>query len=212
LSTPLVWLIAKVTAPLQDMGVWGWILFAVVFAVAATLMVPSSLMKLTAGAMFGFTGGLVAGWLGAWLGAMIPFAIVRWIGPDRARAWIDARPRWRAIDAVAEEEGLPLTVLIRLSLVIPYNITNWVIGATRIRTRDYALGNLATVVPTILYAWWGSQLGDVLAVLRGEGPAQDSLWWSTIAASLLLTLIGIIWMDREVRRRLDVILATTEEE
>lgn len=204
---PLAIIIGQASAPLQDLGAWkGPLVFACLFGIAATLMVPSSLMKLTAGAMFGFTGGLMAGWLGAWLGAMIPFLIVRKLGVSKARSWIDSKPLWKAFDSVAEEEGLTLTVLIRLSLVIPYNFVNWVIGATRIRTRDYAIGNVATVFPTILYAWWGAKLGDIVVVLDGGGPERDSMWWISILVSLIITIWGIVWIDKKARSRLETII------
>ena len=103
-----------------------------------------------------------------------------------------------------------VTALIRLSLVIPYNLINWAMGPSKIKTRDWIIGNTATVVPTIMYAWWGSKLGDALAIGQDAGPPKDALWWSSMVISVILTIGGIIWMDRLSRNYLDRIISESE--
>ncbi len=210
LFTPAILLLARLATPLAEMGWRGVLLYAAIFVVLAALMVPSSFMKLVAGALFGFAGGAVAGILGAYLGAIVPFLLVRRLG---VRDWVEphlAKPLWQAIDEASLEHGLAITVLIRLSLVLPYNFSNYILGATSMRTRDYALGNLATIGPTLLYAWWGAALGDVARIAEGAGPERDALWGATMLTSLILTIIGAVWMHRLTKARLDTILSIVE--
>ncbi len=209
---PVVLWLSRAGAPLVEMGWTGVLLYALAFVILATVMVPSSLMKLVAGALFGFTGGLVAGGLGAFFGAFVPFYMVRYFG---WRRWLEPsleKPMWRALDEAAEENGFIVTALLRLSLVLPYNFSNYLWGATRIRSSDYLKGNLLTFVPTALYAWWGAALGDVAAIVAGTGPERDTLWWATMIFSLILTIGGAIWMHRLAKNRLDQILDIEKSE
>jgi|GEM_PF-423149 len=203
---PVVLWLSNIAEPLATMGIAGWLIYAAAFVVLATIFVPSSLMKLVAGALFGFTGGLVAGGLGAFVGALVPFAIVRKARLRRHFEHQLEKPLWQAVDDAAEAHGLLLTVLLRLSLILPYNFSNYIWGATRITYRDYIIGNLFTFLPTILYAWWGAMLGDVAAIVAGGGPERDAIWWASMVASAALTIGGAFWMHRVTRTRLEEIL------
>ena len=204
--TPVVLVLAVAGEPLADLGWAGVILFAIAFAMLAALLIPSSFMKLAAGALFGFGAGVIAGGLGAFIGAFVPFAIVRGLG---GRNWVERRlrePLWRAIDGATAENGVAITILIRLSLVLPYNFSNYALAASGIRIRDYTIGNLATIGPTLLYAWWGAALGNLAHIATGTGPERDALWWTVMGLSVLLTIAGSIWMHHETAARLDALL------
>lgn len=210
-SIPVVTILAKWSQPMGELGyLAGPLVFALMFTILATLMVPSSFMKLVAGALFGFGGGLLAGWLGAMGGAMLAFVIGRYLLSEKVQSWAKNHPKMVSLDKVVEEHGLVVTVLIRLSLVIPYNMVNWALGPSKMKTRDYAIGNVATVFPTILYAWWGSRLGNILAIGQGSGPPKDALWWSSMIFSIVITIGGIIWMDRISRSYLEHLIAEIE--
>ena len=211
ISIPVVAMLAKLSQPMGELGyLAGPLAFALMFTILATLMVPSSFMKLVAGALFGFGGGLLAGWLGAMGGAMLAFVSGRYLLSEKVQSWAKKHSKMAALDKVVEEHGLVVTVLIRLSLVIPYNVVNWALGPSKIKTRDYAIGNVATVFPTILYAWWGSRLGNILTIGQGAGPPKDALWWSSMIFSIVITIGGIIWMDRISRSFLERLIADNE--
>lgn len=210
-SIPIVTLLAKFSGPMGDWeGLAGPLVFALMFTVLATLMVPSSFMKLVAGALFGFGGGLLAGWLGAMGGAMLPFLIARYTMSEKIQRWASKYPRIEALDKVTEENGVKVTVLIRLSLVVPYNLVNWALGPSKMKTKDFAIGNIATGVPTILYAWWGARLGDALAIGGGASPPRDFIWWASMGVSIVITILGIVWMDNLSRAHLDRLIAESE--
>lgn len=211
LFTPVILYLAHAAEPLSEMGIRGVLFYAVLFVILAALMVPSSFMKLVAGALFGFGWGALAGGLGAYFGALVPFFLIRKLGARRLVEPHLTKPIWRAVDEASHEHGRAITILIRLSLVLPYNFSNYILGATDIRSRDYALGNLATFGPTLLYAWWGAALGDVASAAVG-GPQRDTLWWVTMLGSLVLTIAGAFWMQRLTGRRLEQILSNIENE
>ncbi len=211
LFTPAILYLAYAAEPLADMGIRGVLIYAALFVILATLMVPSSFMKLVAGALFGFGWGALAGGLGSFFGALVPFFLIRKLGARRLVEPHLTKPIWQAVDEASHKHGRAITILIRLSLVLPYNFSNYMLGATDVRGRDYTLGNLATFGPTLLYAWWGAALGDVAAAATG-GPQHDTFWWLTMLSSLVLTIAGAFWMHRLTEQRLELILMNIENE
>ena len=174
------------------MVVNGVFLYALLFAFLATFMIPSSLMKLLAGAVFGFGWGSLAGWLGSMIGAIIPFILTKYWLSEWAKNKINQFPQAQAIEQAVIDQGVKTVVLLRLSLILPYNVLNYILGPTRLKTRDYLIGNFATIGPSILYAWWGSQLVSVAKLASGETGERGELWWGSMIVSLLFTIWLII--------------------
>jgi uncharacterized membrane protein YdjX (TVP38/TMEM64 family) len=73
---------------------------------------------------------------------------------------------------------------------LPYNILNYVLGATELKQRDYVIGNIATIGPSLVYAWWGSQMSNVAEVATGV--EKDLLWWVVMLGSIIITAVFII--------------------
>jgi len=195
LESPIVDPLFSIADDLSEMGVSGVFLYALLFAILATFMIPSSLMKLLAGAVFGFGWGSLAGWLGSMIGAIIPFIIAKHWLSDWAKNKINQFPTVEAIEQAVIQQGIKTVVLLRLSLILPYNLLNYILGPTRLKTSDYLIGNVATIGPSILYAWWGSQLASVAKIASG-GDEREGLWWIAMIISLLLT----IWLIMQTRK------------
>tara|TARA_Y100000766_G_scaffold2250_1_gene1781 strand:- start:24 stop:278 length:255 start_codon:yes stop_codon:yes gene_type:complete len=67
-------------------------------------------------------------------------------------------------------------------------VLNYAFGATDIRFRDYILGNFAMIVPSIMYAWWGSQT----RIVSGSIEAQEKGISYTI--SIIISIILTFWL------------------
>ena len=78
--------------------------------------------------------------------------------------------------------------LSRVSLVIPYGILNYSFGATDIRFKDYILGNFAMIVPSLMYAWWGSQT----RIIAGAIETQEK--GISYVISIIVSIILTIWL------------------
>jgi Uncharacterized conserved protein len=75
-------------------------------------------------------------------------------------------------------------------LVIPYGVLNYAYGATEVKFRDYLIGNLAMIVPSIMYAWWGSQ--TVITSNGIETTAKTPFDMLIVVLSIIITIIMII--------------------
>src|SRR5690606_5946868 len=119
-------------------GVIGWVVFAIAYAALTFLLMPGALLMLAAGLAFGLAGIIpVIG--GAVLGCTFGFVAGRYFARDRLERLLARRPRLAALDAAVNQAGWRIVLMLRLSGVIPFNIQNWAIGATRIRFVPYLL-------------------------------------------------------------------------
>jgi uncharacterized membrane protein YdjX (TVP38/TMEM64 family) len=134
------------------------------------------------------------------------------LGRTVARGWIAERvqrdPRFAAVDAAIEREGLKIVLLLRLSPVIPFNVLNYALGLTRVRLRDYVLGSFVGMLPgTFLYVYLGSLVTTAASLGSGgasAGTAQHAIYWGGLAATVLVTL----FVTRLARRALGAALET----
>ena len=78
--------------------------------------------------------------------------------------------------------------MTRVSLIIPYGLLNYAFGATEIKLKHYLIGNLAMIVPSIMYVWWGAQTRIIAGVIetKEKGPSYT--------ISLIISFILTIWL------------------
>ena len=162
---------AAIEAWVQGLGVWGPVVFVIVYAGATALFVPGSVFTLTGGALFGPFLGTAVNLAGATLGATAAFLITRLLAADRVRAMVG--PRVERIIAGVEEEGWRFVAFTRLVPLIPYNVLNFALGLTRIPVSHYVLTSVLCMIPaTIGYTflgWSGRQAlaGDASSIRNG---------------------------------------------
>ncbi len=84
--------------------------------------------------------GAVAVWFGATLGATASFVLARFVFRDMAADMIQKYPNMIAVDRAVRHRGLRIVVLMRLSPIVPFNVMNYVSGATALELRDFVLG------------------------------------------------------------------------
>lgn len=193
---------------IKGAGVVGALAYAATYVVATVLLLPASLLTLGAG----FAYGPLAGTLLVSPVSVTAATIAFLLGRTVARGWIAARvvrdPRFAAVDAAIEREGLKIVMLLRLSPVLPFGLLNYALGLTRVRLRDYVLGSFVGMLPaTFLYVYLGSlvttaaSLGSSAATAR---TGQQIIYWSGLAATVLVT----VFVTRLARRALSTALET----
>ena len=112
----------------------GFFATSVVYAIAAVLLIPGSVLTLGAGAAFGTALGLGIGvvvaafsvWLGACAGAAVSFLLGKYLLRDFTEILINKYKVIRAIDSSLGDEGFKITLLLRFSPVVPFSAFNYV--------------------------------------------------------------------------------------
>ena len=172
------------------LGIMAWLLL---YTILALLIAPASLHKFISGVLFGFWGGWIIAFVGAFLGAILPF----WLTKKYLYGWVDEKMQGkttsRALKKAVSEDGLRCVFLTRVSLVIPYPVLNYGFGLTDVTWKDYLWGSTGMIVPSALYAYWGSKAAD-LSVAMNEG--RDWTYWGAVTVSIVITIWIVVYLRR----------------
>ena len=178
---------------IEDAGIWAPLLFMAVYAVAAVLFLPGSVLTLAGGALFGPVTGTFYNLTGATIGATLAFLIARYLASD----WVadKAGGRLKQLINGVEGEGWRFVAFTRLVPLFPFNLLNYALGLTRIRLSHYLLATYTCMLPgAIAYTYLGYAGRE--AVGGGEGLVQKAL----LALALLAVVAFLPRLIGKLRR------------
>ncbi len=115
---------------IETLGVFGPVIFALIYVVAAVCLVPGSTLTLLAGAVFGLGIGFVTVSVGSVAAAAVSFLIARYVARSKVESVAKSNKKFAAIDAAISEGGWKIVGLLRLSPVVPFNLQNYLFGLT----------------------------------------------------------------------------------
>lgn len=138
----------QLQAWLKWMGIWAPIVYIFLYTLGTILILPSTPLNLSGGALFGVWWGTLWTTVAAIIAAVVAFAFTRTVGREYIAHKLAGR--WEAIDAEMRQGGLFYMFAIRLLPLIPYGIVNFAAGLTSIRFQDYFIGTALGTVPGIL--------------------------------------------------------------
>ena len=184
-----------------QIGTAGIFIFIAVYAVATVLMAPGSILTIGAGFAFGLWKGFLAVSTGATFGASLAFLVARFIARDKIEAIAKRNETFRKIDNAIGKEGAKLIFLLRLSPVIPFNLSNYFYGLTGVRFWPYVVASWIGMIPgTFLYIYIGvASKAAVAAAARGEAVKHSWQYWAFLGVGLLATIIVTIWITKIAR-------------
>jgi uncharacterized membrane protein YdjX (TVP38/TMEM64 family)/rhodanese-related sulfurtransferase len=192
---------------IRDAGPVAPLLFMLVYALAATLFLPGSVLTLAGGALFGPVLGTIYNLTGATLGATLAFLISRYLASD----WVAEKTGGRVKQLIngVEGEGWRFIAFVRLVPLFPFNLLNYALGLTRLRLLPYILATYVFMLPgAIAYTYLGYAGRE--AVAGGESMIRKGLLALALLAvvAFLPRLIGNLRRGPmidipEFRRRLD---------
>ncbi len=149
------WL-AAVQNYVQGLGVTGWVVYALVYAVCCVFFVPATILTLGAGVIFGIGKGGVIVVFGATLGATLSFLLARTVLRERVETMTSGNAKFRALDKAIEREGAKIVFLIRLAPIFPFTYINYAFGLTGVRTLPYTLATFFGIMPgTFAFVYLG---------------------------------------------------------
>jgi uncharacterized membrane protein YdjX (TVP38/TMEM64 family)/rhodanese-related sulfurtransferase len=185
---------AALTAWVSGAGAAGPLVFIGIYAVAAVLFLPGSVLTLAGGALFGPVWGSLYSLTGATLGAGLAFLIARYLAGD----WVQARAKGLLARLVrgVESEGWRFVAFTRLVPLFPFNLLNYALGLTRIPFLRYLLATLVFMLPgAVAYTYLGFAGRE--AVAGGEDLIQKGL----IALALLAAVAFLPRLVARLRQR-----------
>ena len=179
------------------LGPWGVAVFALLFVATTLVLAPDWPLSIAAGFVYGFWA-LPIVLVAATGAATLSFLAARYVLRERVRALLVGRPRLLAIDRAVAEEGWKIVALLRLSPAVPFNLQNYLFGATAVPLSHYVAATAIGIVPgSLLYVY----LGVLGRAARHGGGA--SIEWLLAGIGLLATLAAAILVARKAKAKLD---------
>jgi uncharacterized membrane protein YdjX (TVP38/TMEM64 family) len=187
-----------------QMGVLGIFIFIGVYALATVLLAPGSILTIGAGFAFGLWKGFFAVSGGATLGAALAFLVARFIARAKIQAIAHRNEKFREADSAIGKQGAKLIFLLRLSPVIPFNLSNYFYGLTAVKFWPYVLVSWIGMMPgTFLYVYIGTAgKAAVAAAAGGEAIKHGWQYWTFLGVGLVATVLVTIWVTKIARNAL----------
>ncbi len=184
----------------QQLGPIGVIIFIFAYALATVLFLPGWIFTVSAGLIYGILEGTLVALCGAVIGAALAFLVARYLLRQNIQELTQKNPRFAAIDEAIGKNGWKIVGLLRLSPLIPFNLSNYFYGITSISFGSYVLVSAVGMIPgTLLYAYLGA-IGQ--AGISG-GASQSNKWqYVLLAVGLIATIAVTILVSRIAKNAL----------
>lgn len=146
---------------IKDLGWFAPILFLLLYSLATLLLLPTLILTLAGGALFGPLLGLPLNLLGATLGAALAFCISRhWTAGWFA---LQKESKMNKFILGVEKKGWKFVALLRLLPIVPFNLVNYGLGLTQIKFSHYIIATFIFIIPAeIIYTYLGYAGMEVL--------------------------------------------------
>ena len=192
--------IAPLVRQLADLGIWGPVLFILLYVVAAITLAPAFLLTFSAGAVFGLWRGTLLTFVGASLGASAVFAVAAPLARSRVLRWIDRDPRVAATRRAVVRDSAWIMFLLRLSPLVPYNLLNYALALSGVRFRDYLVALVGMFPAITMYAYYGKVAGDVTRIAAGVSPPRGTEYYAMMVIGLIATFAATHLIGRAAKK------------
>ncbi|WP_083500054.1 TVP38/TMEM64 family protein [Legionella waltersii] len=146
---------------IDDLGWLAPVLFLTVYCLATLLLLPTMVLTLAGGAIFGPFLGTALNLVGATCGAAFAFLISRHLIHD----WFSKKKGEKLNNIILEvdQKGWIFVAFLRLFPIIPFNLVNYGLGITGIKFRLYLVTTFVFLLPAeIIYTYFGYAGMDAL--------------------------------------------------
>ena len=152
------------------MGVLGFFYFGAAYTIAEILAIPAIPLTASAGYLFGVRDGTIVVLISASIAAAVSFVIGRTFLRKYVEKALENYPDFKKIDRAVGEEGFKLMLLLRVSPIFPFALSNYFYGATKIGFWAFFFGTMIGFTPgTIAYVYTG-EIGKSLTLDAGSEP------------------------------------------
>jgi uncharacterized membrane protein YdjX (TVP38/TMEM64 family) len=177
---------------IKGQGVFGYIVYILVYIVAAVIFFPGSIITLGAGFAWGLFVGSILVSIASLLGATVAFLVGRYIARDWVAKKIANNESFKRIDRAVAGKGFKIVLLTRLSPIIPFTLQNYGYGLTGVSLKDYFFASWIGMIPgTIMYVYIGSLITEITQIASGQTtvvPGQKIFYFIGLAVTLAVSV------------------------
>ncbi|KAI8469974.1 MAG: snare associated Golgi protein-domain-containing protein [Monoraphidium minutum] len=192
-------------------GTKGAVALVLVQITCTICLIPTAVLAVAAGALFGFTRGLLLIWAACIVGETLAFALGRYLFRAHIERVSAAWPTWVAMEAALREDGWKLVLLLRCCPASPFTLLNYALGSTSLPFAHFLWPSVFGIAPGIaLYVWGGALAKDLGRGTEGAlaggaaPPPQARVAFAALSvATAVLVLVGsAVYTKRALARRL----------
>src|SRR5262252_8558318 len=183
----------------QGLGALAPVVVAFTYVVTTVLFIPGSALTIGSGTLFGLRTGLLVVFVGANLGALCAFLLARTLLREKVARWAEGNPKFHALDLAIGRQGFKMVFLTRLSPAFPFNLLNYLLGVTAVKTGAYVLANLLGMLPGMfLYVYIGAAARDALV---GQANTSVGFYQQVLEYVGLLATVAVVVVVTRIARR-----------
>ncbi|WP_040210701.1 TVP38/TMEM64 family protein [Clostridium polynesiense] len=141
-------------------GIISVVLFLAVFALKPFLLIiPSAMISIVGGILFGPIKGLALSVIGFFLSGTLAYWLSRLLGRSFVEKILGKKTL--ELDTNLEKKGFKILLLLRLPPVLPYDPLSYTCGLTKIKYWDFILASVIGILPeTTCYSFLGKNIFD----------------------------------------------------
>lgn len=168
-----------------------WVIL--VYMIGGLVVFPVTLLMVGTAISFGPLTAFVFSMLGCMASAFLLFLLGQVLGQDAMRRFPGSR--LERLSRSMGKRGLFTVLMLRIFPVGPFSVVNFVMGASHISFRDYAIGTLIGLVPGLLaITFLGDRLGEAI-----RNPKMENFLF--LAAIVALFIGANIFIRRWLHKR-----------
>ena len=181
----------------ESLGSLGPVVFTLALSFAVVVMFPTPLIKVSAGAIFPFWIAAAANFVASLLGGLIAFLLGRWLFRESIQRSIMNDKRLQNIETALTVDAMKISVLVRLSPLIPDEWLNYLMSATPVSLRVYMVSNCSGIVYSLAYAYYGHALGRFALNSSGvEGMNSTLLGNAMLVLGIVASIFATVLVTR----------------
>ncbi|MHA1822212.1 MAG: TVP38/TMEM64 family protein [Promethearchaeota archaeon] len=145
--------------PIRKLGFWGWTLFIAFMGIQGILLpIPSELVLLSSGLIWGLWGGTLLGIVGSLFAGWLTFYISLKGGRPLAEKFVGAE-NIALVDKLIDKYGTGLIVVARAFPFIAFDPISYASGLLKIKMKPYLIATfLGSIIRCLFYSFLGAQL------------------------------------------------------
>lgn len=182
----------SIVSQVETMGNLGFLYFGIFYTIAEILAIPAFPLTASAGYLFGLQGGTAIVLFSASIAASVSFIIGRTVLRSYVEGLLEKYPKFKAMDKAIGNEGFKLMLLLRLSPLFPFALSNYLYGVTSVRFVDYFWGTILGFLPGTMAYVYSGEVGKALTL--DSGNAQP---WYVYAVGLAV-IVGALKVASDV--------------
>ena len=191
---------------LQQVEASGWLgqlLFMFVVSVSVITLIPSVLLTLGAGMLFGLLKGSLMMVVAETVGAYVAYLLGRKILSARSANLLEKHNHLRAVFALPGRHDWRLVALIRMLPFFPFKLSNYFFGLTPLVGRSYLIGTFIGLWPITLFNVYLGSIATDLIALSASSSTTSPLQWFLYCLGLTCTGVVMLVAIRRARREID---------